>query len=77
MLTDTLGSFNASYLLSLSDADFGASDTWLDQTLTLNLIGVVSPVPEAHTWAMLLAGLGLVGWRLRNSSRESSGMTFA
>ncbi|MCC6922288.1 MAG: pyruvate-binding protein [Nitrosomonas sp.] len=38
---------------------------------------IVSTVPETHTWAMLLAGLGLIGWRLRNSSRESSGMTFA
>lgn len=26
---------------------------------------VVSAVPEAETWAMLLAGLGLIGWRLR------------
>ncbi len=27
---------------------------------------VVSAVPESETWAMLLIGLGLVGWRLRN-----------
>lgn len=25
------------------------------------------PVPEPETWAMLLAGLGLVGWRLRHA----------
>ncbi len=25
------------------------------------------PVPEPETWAMLLAGLGLVGWRLRHT----------
>lgn len=25
----------------------------------------VTPVPEAHTWAMMLAGLGLLGWRQR------------
>jgi hypothetical protein len=24
--------------------------------------GFLAPVPEPHTWAMLLAGLGLVGW---------------
>ncbi|MDP1558358.1 MAG: choice-of-anchor E domain-containing protein [Nitrosomonas sp.] len=77
MLTDTLGSFRASYLLSLSDADFGASNTWFDQTLTLNLVGVVSPVPEAQTWAMLLAGSGLIGWRLKNQSREEPNMAFA
>lgn len=32
----------------------------------------VTPVPEAQTWAMLLAGLGLIGWRLRKPSREYS-----
>lgn len=31
----------------------------------------VSAVPEAETWAMLLAGLGLVGWRLRRSPTDS------
>ncbi|UJO99896.1 MAG: FxDxF family PEP-CTERM protein, partial [Nitrosomonas sp.] len=31
----------------------------------------VSAVPEAETWAMLLAGLGLVGWRLRRSPTAS------
>ena len=25
----------------------------------------VSPIPEAESWAMMLAGLGLLGWRLR------------
>ncbi len=29
---------------------------------------VVSAVPEAETWLMLLAGLCLIGWRLRNQS---------
>src|SRR5690606_38932914 len=27
-----------------------------------------SAVPEAEAWLMLLAGLGLIGWRLRNQS---------
>jgi hypothetical protein len=26
---------------------------------------VFAPVPEPETWAMLLAGLGLVGWMAR------------
>lgn len=29
----------------------------------------VSPVPEAETWGMLLAGLGLLGWRMRIRAR--------
>lgn len=29
----------------------------------------VSPVPEAATWGMLLAGLGLMGWRMRLRAR--------
>ncbi|OQW39454.1 MAG: hypothetical protein A4S08_07005 [Proteobacteria bacterium SG_bin4] len=29
---------------------------------------ILSPVPESETWMMLLAGLGLVGWRMRNRS---------
>jgi hypothetical protein len=29
----------------------------------------VGPVPEPETYAMLLAGLGLIGWRLRRSLR--------
>lgn len=31
----------------------------------------VSAVPEAETWAMLLAGLGLVGWRVRKHHKAS------
>ncbi len=31
---------------------------------------VVSAVPETETWAMLLAGLGLVGWRLKKQQKE-------
>ena len=30
----------------------------------------VSPVPEAETWGMMLAGLGLLGWRLRARSNQ-------
>ncbi len=33
-------------------------------------LNVVSAVPEAETWAMLLAGLGLIGWRLRKQESE-------
>lgn len=33
--------------------------------VTLNVAAVPAPVPEPETWAMLLAGLGLVGWAAR------------
>lgn len=32
----------------------------------------VSPVPEAQTWAMMLVGLGLLGWRARDRARNNS-----
>ncbi len=31
---------------------------------------VISAVPETETWAMLIAGLGLIGWRLRKQQNE-------
>ena len=30
---------------------------------------VTTPVPEPHGWAMLLAGLGLMGWRVSSGSK--------
>lgn len=35
----------------------------------------ISAVPEADTWAMLLAGLGLVGWRMRKYHKASIQVT--
>lgn len=64
LLTDTLGSFNAQYLLNLSDADFDASDTWHNHHLTLNLTGNVSAVPvPAAVWLFSSALIGLIGSR--------------
>lgn len=34
----------------------------------VSLIGPVTPVPEADTWALMLAGLGLVGWAIRRKA---------
>ncbi|MRW82571.1 PEP-CTERM sorting domain-containing protein [Pseudoduganella sp. FT26W] len=35
--------------------------------------GVAAPVPEADTWAMLLGGLGLVGWAARRRAKAAAG----
>jgi hypothetical protein len=32
--------------------------------------GPVTPVPEPSQWAMMLAGLGLVGWIVRRNSKR-------
>jgi len=44
--------------------------TELDFAAMKDLGWEVSPVPEAETWGMMLAGLGLLGWRLR--TRQSA-----
>jgi hypothetical protein len=37
----------------------------------------ISPVPEPEVWAMMLVGVGLVGFRLRNRSKRASASRFA
>lgn len=34
-------------------------------TTTGDSLKLIAPVPEIETWAMMVAGLGLVGWQLR------------
>ena len=69
MRTGRTGSFRAQYILNLSDADVGASATWGNQQLTLNLVGNVSPVPvPAVTHAGLLALVAFVLWFVGQSS---------
>jgi len=55
-------------LIAFSGGDNGDEGVWIGSlgmgmTRMLN----VGPVPEPETYAMLLAGLGLIGWRLRRS----------
>jgi hypothetical protein len=49
--------------------------TALDYAAMKDIGWQVSPIPEAQTWSMLLAGLSLLGWRLRSprSSRNVTG----
>lgn len=44
--------------------------TELDAAAMKDIGWEVSPVPEAETWTMMLAGLGLLGWRFRTSRRR-------
>lgn len=44
--------------------------TELDNAAMKDIGWQVSSVPEAETWAMMLAGLGLLGWRFRASRRR-------
>lgn len=69
LLTSTTGAFNAQYLLNLSDADLGASSTWQNQQLTLNLVGNVSAVPvPGAVWLFGSAVMGLIGMGRRKLS---------
>lgn len=59
------------YALSDFGSTFDAEVT--PMTAGVELVGVqagVAPVPEADTWAMLLVGLGLVGFAARRSRME-------
>ncbi|SCY73251.1 PEP-CTERM protein-sorting domain-containing protein [Nitrosospira sp. Nl5] len=43
--------------------------TELDYAAMRDIGWEVSPVPEAETWALMLAGLGVLGWRVRGYGR--------
>jgi hypothetical protein len=43
---------------------------YLQATVTAYAFSSVAAVPEPHEWAMMLAGLGLVGWTVRRRARS-------
>jgi hypothetical protein len=36
----------------------------------LNFTGLISPVPEPSSWALMLLGFGIVGWRMRRADKR-------
>jgi hypothetical protein len=70
--TSSVGSFGAHYLLTLSDADVGASSTRNTYQMELNLVGNVAAVPEPETYAMMLAGMGLMGAMARRRRQRGT-----
>lgn len=67
--TSSAGSFSAHYILTLSDADVGASSTRSAYQMELNLVGNVAAVPEPETYTMFISGLGLMGVIARRRKR--------
>ena len=46
-------------------------------TSSISTFGLtVAAVPEAETWAMMLVGMGLVGWQLRRKVKASAATRF-
>ncbi len=73
-LLDTAGNYRARYSVTIWDtAEVGASLSRRSQTVSFGVeSGAVTAVPEPHGAAMLLAGLGAIGWmsRRRRSTRD-------
>ncbi|SEA62995.1 DUF6923 family protein [Nitrosospira multiformis] len=57
-------------LLKIPGVNFGGSglSAAYGQSFSSEAVPAVPGIPEPETYAMLLAGLGLLGWRLRNAS---------
>lgn len=49
---------------------FGTADDASGASVNYTLL--LTPVPEPETWAMLAAGLGLLGWRLRRKHQAAT-----
>ena len=61
--TDNNGQIRDSYLVRFKDIDENALNTSsVDATLGTPVNTVLSPIPEPSEWAMMLAGLAVVGF---------------
>jgi hypothetical protein len=44
---------------------FAKAGNYFGEDFTANVVGTFAAVPEAETWALLLAGFGMVGFAAR------------
>ncbi|SHN12273.1 PEP-CTERM motif-containing protein [Duganella sacchari] len=67
------GIFTEEELAEAADASrYGAFGRHHDFDTDDDLLQPAAPVPEADTWAMLLAGLGLLSWQARRRARKTA-----
>jgi hypothetical protein len=64
---------SSSPIVFISTADAFHGENWT----RAELFASQAPVPEPQTYALLLTGLGLVGWRLRRKSRQAAAARIA
>lgn len=69
MDTNTISGDCSAYAGGTGSTDYGSGGYGGDQNFT---IPVVSPVPEPETYAMLLVGLGLIGFMARRKREDFS-----
>jgi hypothetical protein len=48
-----------------SEVTVGYSDKYMSDGLAHFLVRSTAPIPEPSTWALMIGGLGLLGWRAR------------
>jgi len=53
-------------------SDFGTALSYSGQDFNYYLGGTVAAIPEPETYAMLLAGLGLLGWHARRRKKKEA-----
>ena len=62
------GSVTSGPRSSMGNNSFGQSG--LSRPEPRSSVVTVTPVPEPSQWAMMLAGLGLVGWIVRRNAKQ-------